>query len=118
MTPPVRFDDVKASGRLKLVSGALRSERKEMKWSAQSWRVQYPSAPSRTLDWNSFTVSRLPRMNVMVRFFTEDARLTPRSRAAARTEACTDGASLEFPWATRETVLRLTLARRATSANF
>ena len=53
----------------------------------------------------------------MVRFLASDARLIPRSRAAARTEACTDGAILEFPWATREMVLRLTLASRATSAN-
>src|ERR1700740_3109432 len=44
ITPLDRFDDVKISGRLTLLKGAFRSERKETKCSAQSCPVQYPSA--------------------------------------------------------------------------
>src|SRR5215831_17724336 len=94
ITPLGRYDDVRISGRLTLLKGAFRSERKETKCSAQSCPVQYPSAPRRILDWNSFTVSRFPKMNVMVRVLAADVRLTPRSRAAAGREPCSERATL------------------------
>src|SRR5882724_162378 len=55
----------------------------------------------------------------MVRLLAPVVKLTPRSFAAARTDACTDGAVFCLPCATRETVLlRLNFARRAMSVYF
>ena len=55
----------------------------------------------------------------MVRLLAPVVKLTPRSFAAARTDACIDGAVFWRPCATRETGLpRLNFARGAMSVYF
>ena len=84
MTPLGRFDRISASGRRRLPKGVARSNRKLMKCRSQLCWAQYTSAPRSTFDWNSLTVSRLPSIKVIVRFFFA-ARVIPSLRAAART---------------------------------
>ena len=73
-----------------------------MKWSAQSWlgTVSLGSQKNLRLEFvHRVAISEDKRDRAIS---LPPVKLTPSFRAAARTVACTDGATLEFPLAMRE----------------